>query len=126
MGQLLHQVASLQLIFCLKPSEKIGCCSGYYCLCVSLAGLCLLYLGNLTVDLFLECHMPVLTLCFILQHCVVLDIEGTTTPISFVTDVMFPYARDNVRKHLTSTYDSEETKEDIKLLRIQVSYGKGI
>uniref|UniRef100_A0A453K1B2 Uncharacterized protein n=1 Tax=Aegilops tauschii subsp. strangulata TaxID=200361 RepID=A0A453K1B2_AEGTS len=33
---------------------------------------------------------------------------------------MFPYARDNVRKHLTSTYDSEETKEDIKLLRIQV------
>ncbi|XP_071684548.1 probable bifunctional methylthioribulose-1-phosphate dehydratase/enolase-phosphatase E1 [Lolium perenne] len=54
------------------------------------------------------------------KHCVVLDIEGTTTPISFVTDVMFPYARDNVRKHLISTYDSEETKEDIELLRIQV------
>ncbi|XP_066339920.1 probable bifunctional methylthioribulose-1-phosphate dehydratase/enolase-phosphatase E1 isoform X2 [Miscanthus floridulus] len=52
--------------------------------------------------------------------CVVLDIEGTTTPISFVTDVMFPYARDNVRKHLTSTFDSEETKEDIKLLRLQI------
>jgi len=34
---------------------------------------------------------------------------------------MFPYARDNVRKHLTSTFDSEETKDDIKLLRIQVS-----
>ncbi|CAO2141666.1 unnamed protein product [Urochloa humidicola] len=54
------------------------------------------------------------------SKCVVLDIEGTTTPISFVTDVMFPYARDNVRKHLTSTFDSEETKEDIKLLRIQI------
>ncbi|CAD6257123.1 unnamed protein product [Miscanthus lutarioriparius] len=53
-------------------------------------------------------------------QCVVLDIEGTTTPISFVTDVMFPYARDNVRKHLTSTFDSEETKEDIKLLRLQI------
>ncbi|XP_039824209.1 probable bifunctional methylthioribulose-1-phosphate dehydratase/enolase-phosphatase E1 isoform X5 [Panicum virgatum] len=52
--------------------------------------------------------------------CVVLDIEGTTTPISFVTDVMFPYARDNVRKHLTSTFYSEETKEDIKLLRVQI------
>ncbi|GJN06602.1 hypothetical protein PR202_ga24347 [Eleusine coracana subsp. coracana] len=52
--------------------------------------------------------------------CTVLDIEGTTTPISFVTDVMFPYARDNVRKHLTSTFDSEETKEDIKLLRAQI------
>jgi hypothetical protein len=34
---------------------------------------------------------------------------------------MFPYARDNVREHLTSTFDSEETKDDIKLLRIQVS-----
>ncbi|KAL6630580.1 hypothetical protein ACP70R_028653 [Stipagrostis hirtigluma subsp. patula] len=54
------------------------------------------------------------------KQCVVLDIEGTTTPISFVTDVLFPYARDNVRKHLTSTFDSEETKEDIKLLRSQI------
>ncbi|XP_072981568.1 probable bifunctional methylthioribulose-1-phosphate dehydratase/enolase-phosphatase E1 1 [Typha angustifolia] len=54
------------------------------------------------------------------RKCIVLDIEGTTTPISFVTDVLFPYARDNVRKHLTSTYDSEETKDDVKLLRAQV------
>ncbi|XP_065043985.1 probable bifunctional methylthioribulose-1-phosphate dehydratase/enolase-phosphatase E1 1 isoform X1 [Musa acuminata AAA Group] len=53
-------------------------------------------------------------------QCIVLDIEGTTTPITFVTDVLFPYAHDNVRKHLMSTYDSEETKEDIKLLRAQV------
>ncbi|KAL5989844.1 hypothetical protein ACLOJK_010739 [Asimina triloba] len=52
-------------------------------------------------------------------QCILLDIEGTTTPISFVTDVLFPYARDNVRKHLTSTYDSKETQEDIKLLRAQ-------
>nr|KAJ0187953.1 hypothetical protein LSAT_V11C900495510 [Lactuca sativa] len=53
-------------------------------------------------------------------RCVVLDIEGTTTPISFVTDVLFPYARDNVRMHLEATYDSDDTKEDIKLLRSQV------
>lgn len=57
-----------------------------------------------------------------LQRCVVLDIEGTTTPISFVTDVLFPYARDNVRMHLEATYDSDDTKEDIKLLRSQVSF----
>ncbi|TVU03801.1 hypothetical protein EJB05_50649, partial [Eragrostis curvula] len=62
-----------------------------------------------------ECHCHAAEL----SKCVVLDIEGTTTPISFVTDVMFPYARDNVRKHLTSTFNSEETQEDIKLLRIQ-------
>lgn len=52
--------------------------------------------------------------------CIVLDIEGTTTPISFVTDVLFPYACTNVRKHLSSTYDSRETKGDIDLLRSQV------
>ncbi|KAL6626544.1 hypothetical protein ACP70R_030270 [Stipagrostis hirtigluma subsp. patula] len=53
-------------------------------------------------------------------QCVVLDIEGTTSPISFVTDVLFPYARDNVRKHLVATYDADETKDDIALLRAQV------
>ncbi|KAH7293000.1 hypothetical protein KP509_28G007500 [Ceratopteris richardii] len=50
---------------------------------------------------------------------IVLDIEGTTTPISFVTEVLFPYARDNVKIHLESTYDSEETQNDISLLRKQ-------
>ncbi|CAO2198540.1 unnamed protein product [Urochloa humidicola] len=51
---------------------------------------------------------------------VVLDIEGTTSPISFVTDVLFPYARDNVRKHLEATYGTDETDDDIALLRAQV------
>lgn len=54
------------------------------------------------------------------RRCILLDIEGTTTPISFVTDVLFPYARDNVRKHLSVTYNTEETKDDIMLLRAQV------
>ncbi|XP_004488728.1 probable bifunctional methylthioribulose-1-phosphate dehydratase/enolase-phosphatase E1 [Cicer arietinum] len=53
-------------------------------------------------------------------RCVVLDIEGTTTPISFVSEVLFPYARDNVGRHLSATYDTSETKADIKLLRSQV------
>ncbi|XP_038899594.1 probable bifunctional methylthioribulose-1-phosphate dehydratase/enolase-phosphatase E1 1 [Benincasa hispida] len=55
-----------------------------------------------------------------LPRCIVLDIEGTTTPISFVTDVLFPYARDNVGKHLILTYETAETRDDIKLLRSQV------
>ncbi|KAL1813060.1 hypothetical protein ACET3Z_023125 [Daucus carota] len=54
------------------------------------------------------------------HRCIVLDIEGTTTPISFVTDVLFPYARENVGNHLDATYDSAETQDDIKLLRAQV------
>ncbi|KAK4779220.1 hypothetical protein SAY86_006748 [Trapa natans] len=55
-----------------------------------------------------------------LPRCVVLDIEGTTTPISFVTEVLFPYARDNVGRHLDLTYGTPETIDDIKLLRAQV------
>ena len=31
---------------------------------------------------------------------VVLDIEGTTTPIAFVYDVLFPYARTHLRAFL--------------------------
>nr|XP_048321433.1 probable bifunctional methylthioribulose-1-phosphate dehydratase/enolase-phosphatase E1 isoform X3 [Ziziphus jujuba var. spinosa] len=54
------------------------------------------------------------------RRCVVLDIEGTTTPISFVSDVLFPYARDNVGRHLLATYETAETQDDIKLLRSQV------
>lgn len=55
-----------------------------------------------------------------LPRCIVLDIEGTTTPISFVTDVLFPYARDNVGRHLSATFETPETRDDIKLLRSQV------
>ncbi|KAE8703264.1 putative bifunctional methylthioribulose-1-phosphate dehydratase/enolase-phosphatase E1 [Hibiscus syriacus] len=55
-----------------------------------------------------------------LPRCIVLDIEGTTTPISFVTDILFPYARNNVGRHLSATYTSAETQDDIKLLCSQV------
>lgn len=58
---------------------------------------------------------------FSLQKCIVLDIEGTTTPISFVADVLFPYARENIEKHLVLTFDTAETQDDIKLLCAQVS-----
>lgn len=62
-------------------------------------------------------------LCFaLLQRCIVLDIEGTTTPISYVTDILFPYAQNNVGRHLSATYASAETQDDIKLLRSQVRF----
>eukprot|EP00602_Paraphysomonas_sp_CaronLab_P004815 CAMPEP_0185023742 /NCGR_PEP_ID=MMETSP1103-20130426/6384_1 /TAXON_ID=36769 /ORGANISM="Paraphysomonas bandaiensis, Strain Caron Lab Isolate" /LENGTH=412 /DNA_ID=CAMNT_0027556481 /DNA_START=214 /DNA_END=1452 /DNA_ORIENTATION=- len=52
---------------------------------------------------------------------VVLDIEGTTTPITFVKDVLFPFARDNVYAHLSSTWHSQETQDDISALCIQAA-----
>lgn len=54
------------------------------------------------------------------QRSILLDIEGTTTPISFVTDILFPYTKNNVIKHFTGSYDSDATQEDISLLRSQI------
>ncbi|KAI4390136.1 hypothetical protein MLD38_002279 [Melastoma candidum] len=55
-----------------------------------------------------------------LPRCILLDIEGTTTPISFVTNVLFPYAWDNVESHLSTTFETAETQDDIRLLRAQI------
>uniref|UniRef100_A0A7N0SWI2 Class II aldolase/adducin N-terminal domain-containing protein n=1 Tax=Kalanchoe fedtschenkoi TaxID=63787 RepID=A0A7N0SWI2_KALFE len=54
------------------------------------------------------------------QRCILLDIDGTTTPISFVSDTLFPCARENVGRHLLATYHSDETRKDIDLLRSQI------
>jgi len=51
--------------------------------------------------------------------CVVLDIEGTVAPVSFVADVLFPYAREHTRPYLWDTFLSKETTLDILLLRGQ-------
>jgi len=48
---------------------------------------------------------------------VVFDIEGTTTPITFVKDVLFPYASTHTKAFLDSTWDTEKTQDDIKLLQ---------
>ena len=39
---------------------------------------------------------------------ILLDIEGTTTPITFVTGVLFPYARKHLRAHLEEHAGSAE------------------
>ena len=46
-------------------------------------------------------------------RAILLDIEGTTTPIAFVHDVLFTYARDHVREFLAEHPNAEE----IALLR---------
>ncbi|CAI5725159.1 unnamed protein product [Peronospora destructor] len=47
---------------------------------------------------------------------VMLDIEGTTTPIAFVHDVLFPYVTNNVARFLEQTWDSPGTKADVTAL----------
>ena len=47
---------------------------------------------------------------------VLLDIEGTTTPIAFVHEVLFSYARSQVRNFLTKHFGSAELLADLQQL----------
>jgi enolase-phosphatase E1 len=48
---------------------------------------------------------------------ILLDIEGTTTPIAFVHEVLFPYARARVQDFLKSNSTDEGVRADIALLQ---------
>lgn len=48
---------------------------------------------------------------------ILLDIEGTTTPIAFVHEVLFSYARAHAKEFLANNFDSEEVRADVALLR---------
>ena len=50
---------------------------------------------------------------------VVLDIEGTTTPIAFVHDVLFSYARAHVKDFLAKHAAEDDVRKDIELLRAE-------
>jgi enolase-phosphatase E1 len=50
-------------------------------------------------------------------HAVLLDIEGTVTPISFVHKILFPYARDHVNNYLSQHLQQPEIQADIQKLR---------
>lgn len=48
---------------------------------------------------------------------ILLDIEGTTTPIAFVHEVLFSYARAHARDFLERNKDSDDVQADVALLR---------
>ena len=47
---------------------------------------------------------------------VLLDIEGTTSSISFVYDVMFPFVRENCAAFLAAAWETEEVQACLPLL----------
>ncbi|MBA2664850.1 MAG: acireductone synthase [Bradymonadaceae bacterium] len=48
---------------------------------------------------------------------VVLDIEGTTTPVSFVYEVLFPFARAHLASFLEEHWQSEGVQSDVAAIR---------
>ena len=49
-------------------------------------------------------------------RAILLDIEGTTTPIAFVKDVLFPFARSNAASFLAAHRQEPEVQADLALL----------
>lgn len=47
---------------------------------------------------------------------VLLDIEGTTTPVSFVYEVLFPYAQQKVKNYVEQHWNDPELQRDIDML----------
>ncbi|KAH9488122.1 Enolase-phosphatase E1 [Bulinus truncatus] len=55
---------------------------------------------------------------------IVFDIEGTTTPISFVKDTLFPYVRNNIEDYLTKNFENADVQKAIAALRDQAAKEK--
>ncbi|XP_041828161.1 enolase-phosphatase E1-like [Melanotaenia boesemani] len=49
-----------------------------------------------------------------------LDIEGTTTPITFVEDILFPYIREHLEDCLSIHWEEDECKQDVHLPKKQI------
>lgn len=50
-------------------------------------------------------------------EAVLLDIEGTITPVSFVYDTLFPYAHDHAARFLRDRWDDADVQHDVDDLR---------
>ncbi|CAI9734663.1 Hypothetical predicted protein [Octopus vulgaris] len=46
-----------------------------------------------------------------------IDIEGTTTPLSFTKEILFPYVADNLQNYLETHFDEDGCLCDIESLR---------
>ncbi|KAK2575593.1 hypothetical protein KPH14_011302 [Odynerus spinipes] len=53
------------------------------------------------------------------QTTILVDIEGTTTSISFVKETLFPYVRENLKKYINTKWEDEEFKRDFNKLKEQ-------
>lgn len=53
---------------------------------------------------------------------ILLDIEGTTSSIDFVYDVMFPYARKNFASYLQSNFSTDQVQSALPLLAADLKF----
>jgi enolase-phosphatase E1 len=52
-------------------------------------------------------------------RAILLDIEGTTTPIAFVHEVLFPFARARIKDFLVTHRESDAVRRDLELMKAE-------
>src|SRR5215207_1875442 len=52
-------------------------------------------------------------------RAILLDIEGTTTPVEFVSEVLFPFARRRAAEFIRERYESDEMRADLDALEAE-------
>ncbi|MBS1953452.1 MAG: acireductone synthase [Cyanobacteria bacterium SZAS-4] len=55
-------------------------------------------------------------------RCILLDIEGTTSAISFVYDVLFPFARTELREYLQANWHSKDVQKAVAFLAADLGH----
>jgi enolase-phosphatase E1 len=53
------------------------------------------------------------------SRAILLDIEGTTTPVEFVYEILFPFARRHLREFIQRHYRSDDVSADLALLQTE-------
>ncbi|XP_066586097.1 enolase-phosphatase E1-like isoform X2 [Prorops nasuta] len=53
------------------------------------------------------------------ENVILVDIEGTTTSISFVKETLFPYARENLKQYVDTKWEDDEFKKVLQKLKDQ-------
>ncbi|MDR3617146.1 MAG: acireductone synthase [Candidatus Obscuribacterales bacterium] len=54
--------------------------------------------------------------------CILMDIEGTTSSIKFVYDILFPYVRENVSEYLNQFWTTAATQEAVQTIAVDLGY----
>ncbi|HEX6625320.1 MAG TPA: hypothetical protein VF064_16520, partial [Pyrinomonadaceae bacterium] len=52
-------------------------------------------------------------------RAILLDIEGTTTPVAFVYEILFPFARRHAAEFIRERYDSDEMRAALDALEAE-------
>lgn len=59
-------------------------------------------------------------------RCILMDIEGTTTAVSFIYDVLFPFARRELHQYVAENWHTKEVQKAAEYLSLDLGYANAV